>query len=109
VTPSTTIKAIVDYDIHGFKPSTYYLDFVFETTTPNRTIGVGQTVLKGQPPAQPNFVATATGTITLTQDLGRVLALPELKHPIRLRVFLHEQVNEIASHVVGLSDWIEFH
>jgi quercetin dioxygenase-like cupin family protein len=110
LTPSTTIKAVIDYDIRGFKPSTYYLDFVFETTTPNRTIGVGQTV-SGHPVAlpRPNFVETATGTVTLTQDLGRVLALPELKHPIRLRVFVHEQVNENASHVVGLSDWIEFH
>src|SRR3954451_9189813 len=31
VTRATTINALVDYDIRGFKPSTYWLDFVFET------------------------------------------------------------------------------
>ena len=37
VTSSTTIKATVDYEIRNFRPSTYFLDFVFEATTPNRT------------------------------------------------------------------------
>lgn len=113
LTPSTTIKATVDYDIRNFRPSTYYLNFVFETTTPNRTFGVGPTVISpsDRPPAppRPNFVESATGTITLTQDLGRVLAFPELKRPIRLRIFVHEQLTESSSHVVGSSDWIEFH
>jgi hypothetical protein len=114
VTPSTTTKATVDYDIRNFRPSTYFLDFVFETTTPNRTIGVDPTVIAPgdrTPPAppRPNFVESATGTITLTQDLGRVLAIPELKRPVRLRIYVHEQLTESSSHVVGSSDWIEFH
>ena len=114
VTPSTTIKATVDYDIRNFRPSTYFLDFVFETTTPNRTIGVGPTVIvKGDRPLpgppRPNYVESATGTITLTQELARVLALPELKHPVRLRIYVHEQLTETSSHVAGSSDWIEFH
>jgi hypothetical protein len=112
LTPSTTIKAVVDYDIRGFKPSTYFLDFVFETTTPNKTIGVGREVRaagdRPLSPPRPNYLETATGTITLTQDLSRLLSLPELKHPIRMRVFVHEQKTEMSNRVVGMSDWIEF-
>jgi hypothetical protein len=112
LTPSTTIKAVVDYDVRGFKPFTYFLDFVFETTTPNKMIGVSQEVkaLGDQPlsPPRPNYVQTATGTITLTQDLSRLLLLPALKHPIRMRVFVHEQKTETSNRVVGMSDWIEF-
>jgi quercetin dioxygenase-like cupin family protein len=98
LTPSTTIEATVDYDIKNFKPSTYYLDFVFETTTPNRTFSAGP----------PRFVDRAAGTITLTQDLARAFGHPELKHPIRLRVYVHQQLTERSNHVAGLSDWIEF-
>jgi quercetin dioxygenase-like cupin family protein len=78
LTPSTTITATVDYDIRGFKPSTYYLDIVFESTTPNHTFCIGPTVAGGRPvaPPRPNSVASATDTITLTLDLdsddGRV-------------------------------------
>jgi len=111
VTQSTIIKAVVDYDIRGFKPLTYYLSIVFESTTPNKTIGVGPTImgaLRSAPPA-PIFVETATGTVTLTQDVGRVLTLREVKKPLRMRVFLHEQLTENSSHVVAFSDWIEFH
>jgi len=101
LTPSTTINAVVDYDIRGFRPSTYWLDIVFETTTPNKTIGAATTL-------RPNYVASAAGTVTLTQDLARVLSHPEIKHPVRLRVYVHEQRTGLSSHVVGMSDWIEF-
>jgi quercetin dioxygenase-like cupin family protein len=111
LTASTTIKTTVDYDIRNFRPSTYYLGIVFETTTPNRTFGVGPTVTGDHPPAppRPNFVESATGTITLTQDLGPVFAHSEIKRPIRLRIFVHEQRTESSSRVAGSSDWIEFH
>ena len=112
LTPSTTINAVVDYDIRGFRPSTYWLDIVFETNTPNKTIGMGPEI-KGTPdhpplPPRPNYVPSAAGTVTLTQDLTRVLSHPELKHPVRLRVYVHEQKTENSSRVVGMSDWIEF-
>lgn len=107
LTPSTTINAVVDYDIRGFRPSTYWLDFVFETTTPNKTIGMGPGGSSSSPP-RPNYVQNATGTITLTQDLTRVLSHPEIKRPIRMRVYVHEQKTEMSSRVVGMSDWIEF-
>jgi len=105
--PSTTINAVVDYDIRGFQPSTYWLDFVFETTTPNKTIGMGPGGSSSSPP-RPNYVQSASGTITLTQDLTRVLSHPEIKRPIRMRVYVHEQKTEMSSRVVGMSDWIEF-
>ena len=112
VTPSTTISAVVDYDIRGFRPSTYWLDFVFETTTPNKTIGIGREVrvTGNRPPAppRPDYVQTATGTVTLAQNLARVLAHPDLQRPIRMRVYVHAQKTEMSSHVVGMSDWIEF-
>jgi quercetin dioxygenase-like cupin family protein len=112
LTPSTTINAVVDYDIRGFKPSTYWLDFVFETTTPNKMIGA-PVELKASgdgPPtlARPNYVQSATGTVTLTQSLARVLSLPGIKRPVRMRVYVHEQRTDTSNRVVGMSDWIEF-
>lgn len=99
LTPTTAINAVVDYDIRGFRPATYWLDIVFETTTPNKTIGA---------PSRPVYVPSASGTVTMTQDLARVLSHPELKHPVRLRVYIHEQKSENSSRVVGMSDWIAF-
>jgi len=112
LTPSTPIAAVVDYNIGNFRPSTYWLDVVFETTTPNKTFGVGPEI-KGTPdhppaPPRPNYVISPTGTITLAQELTRVLANRELKRPIRLRVYVHEQKSETSSRVVGMSDWIEY-
>src|SRR5258708_1229398 len=109
LTPTATIKVTVDYDIQNFRPDTYFLDFIFESRVPNRTIGIAPTVIpyrKGV--AQSHFVESATGTVTLIQDLGRFLDLPDLKHPIRMRVYVHEKRSETSNHVVGMSDWIEF-
>jgi len=112
LTPSTTITAVVDYDVRGFKPSTYFLDIVFETTTPGRMIGAPREIKTnsdGVPSfARPNYVQSAAGTVTLTQNLARVLSLPGIKHPIRARVYVHEQRTDTSSRVVGMSDWIEF-
>jgi quercetin dioxygenase-like cupin family protein len=112
LTSSTTVSAVVDYDIRGFRPSTYFLDFVFETKTPNKTIGFGKEVRASADrllsPPRPNYVQSATGTVTLTQDLSRALSNSEIKRPIRVRVYVHEQRNEVSNRVAGMSDWIEF-
>jgi quercetin dioxygenase-like cupin family protein len=93
-------KADVDYEVHNFRPGTYYLQVVFETTTPSRTFSM--------PSEIPKFLDSATGTVTLTQDLRNILKQPTLKHPIRLRVYVQEQRSERSSHVAGMSDWIAF-
>lgn len=112
LTPSTMIKATAEYEIRNFHPATYYLGIVFESTMPNRTFGVGPEVRSSgdRPlaPPRPNFLETATGAVTLTQEMAGVLAHRELKHLIRLRVFVHEQTTESSSRVVGKSDWIQF-
>lgn len=108
LTPTSTIKATIDYNIPNFRPDTYFLDFVFESRVPNRTIGIAPTVVPYRS-TQSHFVESATGTITLIQDLGRFLDLPDLNHPIRMRVYVHEKRSETSNHVVGMSDWIEFH
>ncbi|HEX7680136.1 MAG TPA: cupin domain-containing protein [Thermoanaerobaculia bacterium] len=100
LTAATTFTAEVDYEIHNFRPSTYYLQIVFETTKPNQTFSI--------PSASPKFLDSATGTVTLTQDLRNILAYQALKHPIRLRVYVEEQRTERSSHVAGMSDWIGF-
>jgi quercetin dioxygenase-like cupin family protein len=97
---ATTFKADVDYEIHNFRPATYYLQIVFETTTPNQTFSI--------PSTTPTFLDSATGTVTLTQDLRKILAQRALKHPIRLRIYVQEQQSARSSHVAGMSDWIEF-
>jgi quercetin dioxygenase-like cupin family protein len=100
LTAATAFKAMVDYEVHNFRPGVYYLQIVFETTTPNRTFSIPSDV--------PKFLESATGTATLTQDLRRILTQPGLKHPIRLRVYVQEQLTERSSHVAGMSDWIAF-
>lgn len=100
LTAATTFKAEVDYEIHNFRPGTYYLQIVFETTKPNQTFSM--------PSDTPKFLDSASGTVTLTQDLRRILTQPSLKHPIRLRVYVQEQRSERSSHVAGMSDWIAF-
>src|SRR4051794_3797454 len=97
---AATVKAGGDYEIHNFRPATYYLQIVFETTTPNQTFSI--------PSATPKFLDTPTGTVTMTQDLRHILTQPSLKHPIRLRVYVQEQRSERSSHVAGMSDWIAF-
>lgn len=106
---SMPLKVTVDYDIKNFRPSTFFLTIQFETTTPNRTMAAPVVALNetAMPPL-PKFLTTATGTTTITQDLSRVLANPELKHPIRIRVFMQELVTDRTSRVPGVSDWIEF-
>ncbi len=99
LTAATTFKAEVDYQVHNFRRSTYYLEIVFETTKPNQTFSI--------PSVSPKFLDSATGTVTMTQDLRHILAYPALKHPIRLRVYVEEQRTERSSHVAGMSDWIE--
>ena len=42
------------------------------------------------------------------QDLEAILRNPQLKRPIRVRVFVHEQTNDSSSIVAGMSDWIEY-
>jgi quercetin dioxygenase-like cupin family protein len=100
LTAATSFKAEVDYEIHHFRPATYYLQIVFETTTPNQTFSL--------PGINPKFLDSATGKVTLVQDLRNILVYPALKHPIRLRVYVEEQRTERSSHVVGMSDWIVF-
>ena len=108
---SDTLTATIDYDIRNFRRSTFYLTFVFETTTPNRTFSPGPVVVGGDSaaaPPLPSFLQSATGTTTLTQPLARVLAYPELKRPIRVRVYVHQQTSDRTSHVVGMSDWFVY-
>ncbi|MEA2336943.1 MAG: hypothetical protein QOE82_950 [Thermoanaerobaculia bacterium] len=97
---ATSFKAEVDYEIHNFRPGTYYLQIVFETTTPGQTFSMPSNV--------PKFLDSAAATVTLTQDLRRVLTQATLKHPIRLRVYVQEQRTQRSSHVAGMSDWIAF-
>ncbi|MEA2165445.1 MAG: hypothetical protein QOK37_3572 [Thermoanaerobaculia bacterium] len=99
LTAATTFKAAVDYEIHNFKPSTYYLQIMFETTTPNQTFSIPTTL---------KFLDSASGTATLIQDLRPILTRPTLAHPIRLRVYVQEQRTARSSHVAGMSDWIAF-
>jgi quercetin dioxygenase-like cupin family protein len=111
LTPLVAIKATVDYSIQNFQQSTYFLDMQFESTTPNKTIGVTRVVSRGTQtaaPPRPSFVVGASGTVTLTQDLDRLLKLPDLKHPVRMRIFVHEQRSPTSNRIVGASDWIEF-
>jgi quercetin dioxygenase-like cupin family protein len=112
VTPSTTIKATVDYNIQNFKPATYFMTIVFETPTPGRTFGIGPhivgTIDHPPSPPRPDFLTSATGSATLTQDLDRAFSLPEVKHPIRVKILVHEQLTESSSRIAGSSDWIEF-
>jgi quercetin dioxygenase-like cupin family protein len=112
LTPSMTINAVVDYSIRNFKPSTYSLMMVFESATPNHTFGVGRTITvtgdRPLAPPRPNFLDNATGTVTLTQDLARVFSSPEFKRPVRVRIFVQEQIIESSSRTAGMSDWIEF-
>lgn len=110
LTPSTVIRATVDYTIKNFQPATFWLDFVFESTTPGRSFGAGRTIVGERLPGPipQAYLKSATGTITLTQELARVLGNPDLKRPIRARILMHEQSGEMSSRVPGWSDWIEF-
>jgi len=100
LTAAPAFKAMVDYEVHNFRPGTYYLQIVFETTTPNRTFSIPSDI--------PKFLDSASGTVTLSQDLRRILTQPALKHPIRLRIYVQEQLTERSSHVAGMSYWIAF-
>ncbi|HYH05877.1 MAG TPA: cupin domain-containing protein [Thermoanaerobaculia bacterium] len=106
---TTKIRAVVDYDIRGFRPASFYVSVQFESTTPNRTFTSHRTQPGDLPgPPRPHVLASAKGSETITYDLGNVWNDANLQKPVRLRFFLHEVEDPATSRVVASSDWVEY-
>ena len=105
------IVATVDYAIQDFRPDTFYLSLQFESTTPNQTFSAerlvtAKTLPAGPPPRQ--MLKTPTGTATVTTEFANAARKANLRRPVRIRIYLHEQTGEMTSRVVATSDWIEY-
>jgi quercetin dioxygenase-like cupin family protein len=108
-----TIRATVDYAIDDFRPDTFHLSIQFESTTPGKTIAtVIRSVGPGDVPARPPIpkmlgeaVATSVVTAKAGDTLGRIA---EVKKPVRVKVYLHEEIGDGRSEVIASTDWIEY-
>jgi hypothetical protein len=104
--------AKVEYNISNFRPETFYLSMQFESAMANQTFSSPGVVISkdGQPPVppRPKMLTSAIGTTLIKQPMEPILRSPQLKRPIRVRVYVHEQMNDSLSTVAGSSDWIEY-
>lgn len=105
------IVATVDYEIENFRPATYFLSMQFESTVPNQSFSASATIAAGDKPllpSRPHGLTAERGTYTLEQDLEGILGRPNLKRPVRFRIFLHEATDDDRSRVVATTDWVEY-
>jgi hypothetical protein len=107
LTPSSKIEVTVDYEIQNFRPDTFHLSIQFESTTPNQTFSAVVTRSTATPPIPPALTA-ASGTKTVSANFADIARHASLKHPVRVKVYLHEATGEMTSRVVATTDWIEF-
>lgn len=112
LTAATELVAKVEYTISNFRPETFYLTMQFESAVPKQTFSSPGAVTSrdGQPPVppRPKMLTSAAGTTVIEQPMEPVFRNPQLKRPIRVRVYVHEQLNDASSTVAGSSDWIEY-
>ena len=109
---TSKVEATVDYTIQNFHPDTFYLSIQFESTVPNQTFSATETVVSRSNvpsgPPRPKFLSTPTGTATASADFTNASRNPNLRKPVRVKVYLHEITGDMTSRVVATSDWIEF-
>ncbi|HVE69774.1 MAG TPA: cupin domain-containing protein [Thermoanaerobaculia bacterium] len=107
-----TIAATVDYTIDNFRPDTFHLSVQFESTTPHQTFGTSEAIMRpaGEVAPRPavDMLPTARGRATVTGSLTNAARRPELKRPVRVKVYLHEATGPLSSRVVATTDWIAF-
>jgi hypothetical protein len=61
------------------------------------------------PPAGAELTAaTELVANVVKQEMEAIFRDPQLKRPIRMRIYVHEQNNDSSSIVAGMSDWIEY-
>jgi hypothetical protein len=112
LTAATELVANVDYNISNFRPETFFLSMKFESAVPGQTFSSPGVVISrdGQPPMppRPKMLTSAIGTAMVKQEMEPIFRNPQLKRPIRVRIYVHEQTNDSSSIVAGMSDWIEY-
>lgn len=107
------ITAVVDYEVHNFRPATFFLTMQFESQTPNQSFSSSVVIRPaevGAPYAPPraNTLTAARGSFTVKQELEPILRNARLRRPVRMRIFLHELTSESRSEVVATTDWVEY-
>jgi hypothetical protein len=91
VTAETVAHVRVRYDIRDFKPDTYKIEAMFESTRAGASIGA--------PTANPaaNVLTSASGETTLDVPLGHLLANAQVAKPLHMWVFLLRKTGERTS------------
>jgi quercetin dioxygenase-like cupin family protein len=103
-----TIRVDVEYEITGFHPDSFYLSLQFDTPVEGRTMGApvrvrGEADTPPVPPRQPTLT-TARGKASVSAALEHIFDGSELRHPLRVRVFLHEMTGDSSSRVIAKSE-----
>jgi hypothetical protein len=90
--PDAEIEVEVEYSVEPFRPSTFMIVMVFESTFENRWVGVTRSVAGAFPtPPRDNMLTQSKGRMTLRANLADVGGRPfELAKPVRMRVLLNE-------------------
>lgn len=100
----------VEYSIEPFKPETFRLAVLFDSTTPGHTFSVSKTVSTGpvSKPPRDGILTQASGRMTLRYPMRDIWHHDSLAKPVRVRVYLNEMVSETRAETIAQSGVIAF-
>jgi hypothetical protein len=102
VTAETVAHVRVRYNVRDFKPDTYKIEAMFESTRAGASIGA--------PTSKPSehVLTSASGETTLDIPLGRLLANAQVAKPLHMWVFLLRKTGERTSRPLVRTPPVEF-
>ena len=103
VTATTTLRVHVRYSVRDFKPDTYKLEAMFESTRAGATMGAPRTSTSPQYP-----LTAASGEMTVEVPLERVFANPNFAKPLRMWIFLLRKTSDKTARPVVRTPTITF-
>jgi len=86
VNQTMVIAATLEYSINEFKSRGFFATVMFETRSPNTTMGA-----PGSPFPEERLIRKASGTVTVRQPLGPIWRDSNLARPFKVWFYLHQR------------------
>ena len=103
VNQDMVIAATLEYSIDRFKPRGFFVTVMFESRSPNTTMGA-----PGSPFPEERLLREASGTVTVRQPLRPIWRDPNLARPFKAWFYLHQKQPGGRSVVVAEIGPIEY-